>query len=95
MEKRLYRSESNRMIAGICGGIGIYFNIDATLVRLVFAGAFLLGFGSPGIIYLVLWILMPSETRMAGIAPDQIQEGVQKMANKARQVVDDFRTPKR
>lgn len=32
--KRLYRSNSNKMIAGVCGGIGEYFNIDPTLIRL-------------------------------------------------------------
>jgi len=34
MEKKLYRSKTNKMIAGVCGGIGEYFNIDPTLVRL-------------------------------------------------------------
>ncbi|HLR21143.1 MAG TPA: PspC domain-containing protein [Tissierellaceae bacterium] len=35
MEKKLYRSKTNKMIAGVCGGIGEYFNIDPTLVRLI------------------------------------------------------------
>ena len=35
--KKLYRSETNKMIAGVCGGIAEYFDIDATLVRLGFA----------------------------------------------------------
>lgn len=34
MEKKLYRSEENKMVAGVCGGIGEYFNIDPTLIRL-------------------------------------------------------------
>lgn len=34
MEKKLYRSEKNRMIAGVCGGIGEYFNVDPTIIRL-------------------------------------------------------------
>ena len=34
-QKKLYRSRSNRMICGVCGGVGEYFNIDATLVRLL------------------------------------------------------------
>ena len=34
MHKRLYRSDTNKMIAGVCGGIGEYFNIDPTLIRL-------------------------------------------------------------
>ncbi len=35
MEKRLYKSRNNKMISGICGGIGEYFNIDPTIVRLI------------------------------------------------------------
>ena len=34
MEKKLYKSETNKMLAGVCGGIAEYFNIDPTLVRL-------------------------------------------------------------
>lgn len=34
MDKRLYRSNTNKMMAGVCGGIGEYFNIDPTLIRL-------------------------------------------------------------
>ncbi|MDR7871236.1 MAG: PspC domain-containing protein [Tissierellaceae bacterium] len=34
MDRRLYRSETNKMIAGVCGGLGEYFNIDPTLIRL-------------------------------------------------------------
>ena len=58
MDKRLYRSSTNSKIAGVCDGIGEYFDIDPTLVRLVtvvlfFAGAIgLLG-------YIVAWIIMP------------------------------------
>lgn len=37
MEKKLYKSRDNSMIAGVCGGIGEYFNVDPTLVRLVWA----------------------------------------------------------
>ena len=33
---RLYRSETNRIIAGVCGGIGEYFNIDTTIIRIIF-----------------------------------------------------------
>lgn len=34
MDRRLFRSETNKMLAGVCGGIGEYFNIDPTLIRL-------------------------------------------------------------
>ena len=60
--KKLYRSRENLMLGGVCGGLGEYFDIDPTLVRLLFVfGAFL---GIPGalvLIYLVMLILVPQE----------------------------------
>lgn len=57
--KTLYRSRTNKKIAGICGGIGEYFNIDPTIVRVVFFILLLPG-GLPGLLpYLVLWIIIP------------------------------------
>ncbi|MFO8037293.1 MAG: PspC domain-containing protein [Anaerolineales bacterium] len=63
MEKtKLYRSRTNRMLGGVCGGLGIYLNIDPTIVRLLFI---LLLFGSDFgfLLYIVLWILVPEEGR--------------------------------
>jgi len=59
-EKRLMRSTSERMIAGVSGGLASYFNMDPTLVRLIFVLLALAG--GPGIlIYLILWVVMPEE----------------------------------
>ncbi|MCB0061924.1 MAG: PspC domain-containing protein [Caldilineaceae bacterium] len=58
---RLYRSRSDRMIAGVCGGLADYFGIDSTLIRLLFAVLFFVGVGSPILIYIVLWIVMREE----------------------------------
>lgn len=61
MTKTLYRSKTDRKIAGICGGMGKYFNIDPTVVRVVFVLLLLPG-GLPGILpYLVLWVVIPEE----------------------------------
>ena len=58
--KRLYRSRSNRMLFGVCGGLGEYLNVDPTVIRLIFVLAFLPG--GPGLIaYLVLALLVPEE----------------------------------
>jgi phage shock protein C len=58
--KRLYRSKSDRMIAGVCGGLKDYLDIDSTIIRLLFLAAAL--FGGPGLIlYIVMWILVPEE----------------------------------
>ena len=57
---RLYRSRTNRKLAGVCGGLAQYFNTDATLIRVLFVVLALLG--GPGlVIYLVLWIVVPEE----------------------------------
>lgn len=58
MDKKLYRSQTDKMIAGVCGGIAEYFGIDSTLVRLgwilfTFAG------GSGILAYIIAWIIMP------------------------------------
>lgn len=61
MEKRLTRVEDGKMICGVCGGIGKYFNIDPTLIRLGFA-AFTCFAGSGILIYLVAAIIIPKES---------------------------------
>jgi len=57
--RRLYRSSTNKKIAGVCGGLAEYFHIDATIIRVVFVILLLPG-GFPGLIpYLILWLVMP------------------------------------
>lgn len=59
--KRLYRSRDQRMIAGVAGGIAEYFNIDPTIVRLIWVLLALPG-GIPGILlYIISWIIIPLE----------------------------------
>jgi phage shock protein C len=58
--KRLYRSRTDSMIAGVCGGLAEYFNIDPALVRLAFVAVLLLG-GSAVLIYIIMWIVVPLE----------------------------------
>lgn len=58
--KKLYRS-SNRILAGVCGGIAEYFNVDPTLIRVLYAALSILSVGFPGILlYVILMILMPN-----------------------------------
>ncbi len=60
MEKRLYKSKTNKKVAGVCGGIGEYFNIDPTLVRLGFVAlSFLAGGGL--LVYIVAAIIIPDK----------------------------------
>ena len=57
---KLYRSRFNRYIAGVCGGIGEYFEIDAMVVRMLFLFALMIG-GSAILVYLVMWVVVPEE----------------------------------
>lgn len=70
MTKRLYRSLEDNKIAGVCGGLGEYFDIDSTIVRIVF---FLLVFanGVGLLAYLVAWIVIPKrEAQTANVSGD-------------------------
>jgi phage shock protein C len=60
--RQLYRARDNRMIGGICAGLGEYFNIDPTLIRLTFVFFSLIGFaGAMLIAYLVMLMVVPEE----------------------------------
>ena len=58
--RRLYRSKDERMLFGICGGIGTYFDLDPTLVRLLFV-LLTLATGIGLIVYVVMAIIMPQD----------------------------------
>lgn len=59
--KRLYRSTKDRMVAGVLAGIGEYFNIDPTVVRLLFVILLFISFFTVSIVYLVATFIIPSE----------------------------------
>lgn len=56
-QKRLYRSDTDKMLCGVCGGIGEYFNVDATLIRLLWA--VLACTGSGILAYIIAAIIIP------------------------------------
>lgn len=58
MEKKLYRDENRKVIAGVCAGLADYFSIDVTIVRLIFVLT-LIYHGGGTLAYIVLWIVMP------------------------------------
>jgi phage shock protein C len=63
MTKRLYRSRKDRVIAGVCGGLAEYFNIDPVIMRII-AVILLLPGGLPGIVpYIILWVVVPLKPR--------------------------------
>lgn len=58
--KRLTRSVRDRKIAGVCGGLAKYLNVDPVVVRIIFL-IFLLVLGGGGLIYLIIWLCTPEE----------------------------------
>ena len=60
-EKRLHRSRRDRVVAGVCGGLGEYFGVDPTVVRLAFVAVALAG-GASVLAYIVLAIVLPEAT---------------------------------
>ena len=61
--KKLYRSSTQKMVAGVCGGIAEYFGIDPTLVRLGFVALSFM-FGGGLLVYLIASIVIPSDTQV-------------------------------
>jgi phage shock protein C len=61
---KLYRSRSDRKLAGVCGGLAQFFSLDPTLIRVLFVVLAVLG-GSGILIYLAMWIMVPNEPQGA------------------------------
>ena len=62
-----YRSRTDRMISGVCGGLGKYLGIDPTLIRLVFVLLLLFGVGSGLILYIILMFIVPEEPETTSV----------------------------
>ena len=65
MQKRLYRSRTNRVISGVCGGFGDYFNVDPVLIRVIVAALALMSFGTILILYIAMALIIPLEPAQA------------------------------
>nr|MBN1228681.1 PspC domain-containing protein [Anaerolineae bacterium] len=69
-EKKLVRLMSDKVIAGVCAGLGAYFNLDTVLVRIIMVLLALAG--GPGILlYIILWIVMPEADEGGPVASDE------------------------
>ncbi len=80
---RLYRSETNRVLGGVAGGIAEVFAIDPTVVRLIFVLLFVFG-GSGFLLYLILWVVIPSESE-GSTSQDTIRKGADEIRGKAHE----------
>ncbi len=87
--KRMMRSKTDKMIAGVCGGLGVYFGIDPTLIRLAFV-LLLFAKGVSVILYLVLCIVLPSRELADGVgARASTTEGTDTSSNKVHSPEDE------
>lgn len=67
MEKKLYKSSTDKKICGVCGGIAKYFNIDPTIVRLGTAALTVISVGTGLIVYIVAAIVIPDDPGIAEV----------------------------
>jgi phage shock protein C len=67
MQKKLYRSKNDRMIAGVCGGLAEYFSIDPIIARVLML-VFAVGAGSGILAYFILWIFVPENPTQQDVA---------------------------
>ena len=85
MDKRLYRSRTNRIIWGVCGGLAEYFNLDPAIIRVIFV--LLVFVGGLGIIaYIVLAIIVPLEGSETKPPREMVRENVQDIKNSTTQL---------
>src|SRR5689334_17891179 len=91
MKAKLYRSSTDHMIAGVCGGLGAYFALDPVLIRLFFV-LLTIGGGSGVLIYLLLWILIPEGEPGEVGSETTIRTGAEEIAARARTFGADVRT---
>lgn len=89
--KTLYRSEKTRIIAGVAGGLGEYLNIDPVIFRILFV-VFALFQGSGILLYLVLWVVMPTQSKVkVPIGEQTVKENVQEIKAKAQVLADEMK----
>jgi phage shock protein C len=92
MEKRLYRSRSNRMIAGVCGGLAEYFVMDPTIVRIIAVICLFIGFFPAVIAYLVMAIVVPLQGSTTKQPEETVKENVQEMKQTATEIGKEFQS---
>ncbi len=90
-DKKLYRSRKDRMISGVCGGIGAFFGIDSVWVRILFVIITVFGHGGGVLLYIILAVIVPSKERIGGPLQDTIKEGAEELGSRARRLANNVR----
>ena len=94
MTKTLHRSQTDKIIAGVCGGLAEYFSVDSTIIRLLFILVVALG-GSGLVIYLILWLIMPKKAGETAVINEQrVKEFANEIKAKAQDLREEFKKDK-
>ena len=88
MQNRMYRSTSDKMLGGVCAGLGKYLRVDVTIVRLFFVVLTMVGGFGP-ILYFILWSVIPPEGHVEPSGQSEHLDGVE-LKERAGMVRDDF-----
>lgn len=67
--KHLYRSKKERILGGVCAGLGEHLDVDPTVIRLIWAVVSVLSLGTGIIVYILAWIIIPESGQDDGISP--------------------------
>jgi len=91
MTKKLYRSPNDKILGGVCGGFAEYFEVDSTLVRLIFILVTIFG-GAGIIIYILFWLLMPKNPgEPALLNEEKVKEFAEDIKEKAQSLAQSFK----
>ena len=75
MSKKLYRSQTKKMIGGVCGGLADYFDMDVSLLRLLFVAFTLLTAVFPfALFYIIAWIIVPFKSETTASEKSETQD---------------------
>lgn len=86
---KLYRSEIDRVLGGVAGGLGEYFNVDPTILRVIFV---LLGLNGGVLVYLILWLIIPPKSRLQEPSDLTLKSNADEIKVKAQALATDFRS---
>jgi phage shock protein C len=93
MERRLFRSQQNRIFMGVCGGLGEYFNVDPVIIRVITVLLILFTWIVPGIIaYLVMALVIPLQGAAPGKPEDVLHENVAEIKDATVRIGENIRS---
>lgn len=89
--KKLYRSRSDALLGGVCGGIGKHLGVDSNLVRVVLA-VLAVASGIGILIYFLLWLIVPREGEPEPTPRETVRSGASEIADRAKEFGEEVRT---